>query len=95
VQKLQYSKLFTKVKIDLILFLVFNTTFSKHFSYIMAMINLVVEEAGVLGENHRPWTSNWQTLLLAIASRVHPFLLFTKLGTNPSRIGNRLVRVVR
>jgi hypothetical protein len=47
VQKLQYSKLFTKVKIDLILFLVFNTTFSKHFSYIMAMINLVVEEAGV------------------------------------------------
>jgi hypothetical protein len=25
---------------------------------------LVVEEAGVPGENHRPWASNWQTLSL-------------------------------
>jgi hypothetical protein len=24
-----------------------------------------VEEAGVPGENHRPWASNWQTLSLA------------------------------
>jgi hypothetical protein len=31
---------------------------------------LVVEEAG---ENHRPWASNWQTLSLAAASRLHPF----------------------
>ena len=35
---------------------------------------LVVEEAGVPGENHRPWTSNWSTLSLAAVSRVHPFL---------------------
>jgi hypothetical protein len=35
---------------------------------------LVVEEAGVPRENHRPWASNWQTLSLAAASRVHPFL---------------------
>jgi hypothetical protein len=30
-------------------------------------------EAGVPGENHRPWASNWQTFSLAVASRVHPF----------------------
>jgi hypothetical protein len=35
--------------------------------------NLVVEEAGVPGENHRPWPSNWQTLSLAASSRAHPF----------------------
>ena len=33
----------------------------------------MVEEAGVPGENHRPWASNWLTLLLAAASRVHSF----------------------
>ena len=35
---------------------------------------LVVEEAGVPGENHRPWASNRYTLSLSTASRVHPFL---------------------
>jgi hypothetical protein len=35
---------------------------------------LVVEEASVPGENHRPWASNWQTLSLAAAGRVHPVL---------------------
>jgi len=34
---------------------------------------LVVEEAGVPEENHRPWASNWQTFSLAAASRVHLF----------------------
>jgi len=34
---------------------------------------LVMEETGVLRENHRPWSSNWYTLSLADASRVHPF----------------------
>jgi hypothetical protein len=33
----------------------------------------VVGEAGVPGENHQPWASNWQALSLAAASRVHPF----------------------
>jgi hypothetical protein len=42
----------------LILFLVFNTTFS-NISAISRRPVLVVEEAGVLGENHRPWASNW------------------------------------
>ena len=33
----------------------------------------MVEEAGVRGENHLPWASNWQALSFAAASRVHPF----------------------
>jgi hypothetical protein len=34
---------------------------------------LVVEEAGVPVENHRPEANKWQTLSLAAASRVHLF----------------------
>jgi hypothetical protein len=34
---------------------------------------LVVEEAGVPGEIHQPWASDWKNLSLAAASRVHPF----------------------
>jgi hypothetical protein len=34
---------------------------------------LVVEEAGMPGKVHRPWTSNWYTLSLAAGSRAHPF----------------------
>jgi hypothetical protein len=33
----------------------------------------VVEDVGVLRDNHRPWTSNWEALSLASASRVHHF----------------------
>jgi hypothetical protein len=51
---------------------VFNTTFS-NISAISWRPVLVVEEARVPGENHRPLASNWETLLLAAASRVHPF----------------------
>jgi hypothetical protein len=50
-----------------------------------------VVDTGVPGENHRPWASNWYTLSLAAASRVHPFLSFTKLGANPRRIDDRLL----
>ena len=50
----------------------FNATFS-NISVPSWQPILVVEEAGVPGENHRPWASNWLTLLLAAASRVHPF----------------------
>jgi len=35
---------------------------------------LVVEEARIPRENHRPWASNWQALSLAAASRVDHFL---------------------
>jgi hypothetical protein len=53
-------------------FCCFNATFS-NISVISWRPVLVVEEAGVPGENHRPWTSNWYTLSLAAASREHPF----------------------
>jgi hypothetical protein len=59
--------------IDLIDLLVFNATFS-NISAISWQPVLVVEEAGVPGENHRPWASNWLTLSLVTASQVHPFL---------------------
>ena len=42
--------------IDLIDFWGFNATFSNISSWQPV---LVVEEAGVPGENHRPWESNW------------------------------------
>ena len=41
-----------------ILFIVFNATFS-NISAMSWRPDLVVEEAGVPGENHRPWASNW------------------------------------
>jgi hypothetical protein len=44
--------------IFLIRFLVFNATFS-NISAISSQPVLVVEEAGVSRENHRPWASNW------------------------------------
>ena len=50
----------------------FNATFS-NISAISWQPVLVVEEAGVPGENHRPWASDWLTLSLAAASRLHPF----------------------
>jgi hypothetical protein len=40
------------------LFLEFNATFS-NISAISWRLVLVVEEAEVPGENHRPWASNW------------------------------------
>jgi len=49
-----------------------NATFS-NISAISWRPLLVVEEGGVPGENHRPWASNWYTLSLPAASRVHPF----------------------
>jgi hypothetical protein len=39
-------------------FIVFNATFS-NISAISWRPVLVVEEAGVPGETHRPWASNW------------------------------------
>jgi hypothetical protein len=49
-------KTFKSINIDLI-FDVFNATFS-NISAISWRPVLVVEEAGVPGENHRPWASN-------------------------------------
>jgi hypothetical protein len=44
--------------IDLIDFWCFNAPFN-NISAILWQPVLVVEEAGVPGENHRPWASNW------------------------------------
>ena len=43
---------------DFILFLVLNATFS-NISAISWRPVVVVEEAGVPGESHRPWACNW------------------------------------
>ena len=61
------------VLIDRLIFWCLNATFS-NISAIAWRPVLVVEEAGVSGENHRPWVSNWYALSLAAVSRVHPFL---------------------
>ena len=69
-----FLRLFVCILVDcFIWFLVFNATFS-NISAISWRPVLMVEEAGVPGENHRPWTSNCSTLSLAAASRVHSFL---------------------
>ena len=46
------------ILIDLIWFIVLNATFS-NISAISWRQVLVVEEAGVPGENHQPWANNW------------------------------------
>jgi hypothetical protein len=44
-----------------------------------------VEEAGVPGENHRPWASNWQILSLAAACESSaPFFVIHKSGREPT-----------
>jgi hypothetical protein len=50
--------LWTVVSVMILLILVFNATFS-NISAISWRPVLVVEEAGVPGENHRPWARNW------------------------------------
>jgi hypothetical protein len=62
-----------------IYFWCFNATFS-NISAISWRPVLVVDEAG---ENHLNWTSNWQTLSLAAASQVHPFVIY-KAGREPT-----------
>jgi len=53
----------------LIYFIVLNATFSNILAISWRPV-LVVVEAGVPGENHRPWTSNWQTKLYHLRLRV-------------------------
>jgi hypothetical protein len=62
--------------------LVLNATYS-NISAISWRPVLVMEEAGVSGENHRPWASNWLTLSLATASRLHLFVIY-KAGREPT-----------
>jgi hypothetical protein len=53
--------LFLKIRFDF-WFLVFNDTF-RNISAISWRPVLVVEEAGVPGENHQPWESTWYTFI--------------------------------
>jgi hypothetical protein len=48
------EELLAKVRV-----MVFNATFNNNISAISWRSVLVVEEAGVPGENHRPWAINW------------------------------------
>ena len=73
-------------------FLVFNATF-RNISAISWRPVLVVEEAGVPGENHRPWAR--VRFITCGCESSAPFLWFTKPGVNPRRIGDRLAWVVR
>ena len=57
---------------DLICFIVLNVTFS-NISVISWRPVLMVEEARILGKNHRPWASDWYALSLVGANRVHTF----------------------
>ena len=72
-----------KGKIELILFIVFNATFS-NIAAISWRPALVVEEGGVPVENHRTWASNWRTLSFATASLVHRFFVIYKAGCEPT-----------
>jgi hypothetical protein len=47
----------------------FNVTFS-NISAISWRPVLVVEEAGVPGEKHRPWASNWSTVSLLLQQAI-------------------------
>jgi len=67
----------------------FNATFN-NISVISRRSVLLVEEAGVPGENHRPWAGNWQTLSRAMRVKRNPFLYGTNPGANSRRIGDRL-----
>ena len=90
---LSYKTLFihTYIYIDLVLDLLCLAPPSAIFQRLV----LVVEEAGVPDENHRPWASNWYTLSLAADSWVHHFLQFTKPCANIRRIGDTLIWVDR
>ena len=64
-------------------FIVFNATFS-NISAISGWSVLVVEKAGVAGENHRPWASNWYHLRLRVECTL--FVIY-KTGREPMQIG--------
>ena len=81
----------THVEMDFVLFvwLGFNATFN-NVSVISRRSVLMVEEARVPGENHRPWAGNWQTLSRAMRVQRNPFLYGTNPGSNSRRIGDRI-----
>ena len=87
IENITYNYFFTTKCNDIsILFTIFSCDYSQiiffYFWYLTPPSNitaiswrpvLVVEDAGLPGENHRPWTSNWKALSLATASQLHTF----------------------
>jgi hypothetical protein len=68
-----------------------DATFS-NISAISLLPVLVVEEAGVPGENHRPTMGKQLVSFITCSYESSaPFLQYTKTGANPRRIGDRLV----
>ena len=61
------------------MFWCFNATFS-NISAISWRPVLVMEEAGVPGENHLPWVSNWKTCGCESSA---PFFVIYKAGREP------------
>jgi hypothetical protein len=59
--------------IDLIL--VRSATFSNISAMVWRLV-LVVEEAGIHAENHRPWASNWKTLSFALRVEYTLFVIY-------------------
>ena len=72
--------------------LVFNATFS-NISSISWRPALVVEEAGVPGENHRPLASNWSTLSFADMSSVNRRTDNTMVKKRDKRTNNDLQNI--
>jgi hypothetical protein len=63
-------------------FLVFNATFS-NISAISWRPVLVVEEAGVPGENHRPWRKQLVNFITCGCESSAPFFVIYKAGCEP------------
>ena len=81
--------LFQVNSICLFVWMGLNATFN-NMSVISWQSILLVEEARVPGENHRPWAGNWQTLSHAMQVERNPFLYGTNPGANSRHIGARL-----
>jgi len=74
--------------------IVFNATFS-NISAISWRPVLVVEEAGLPRENHRPWVKQLVNFITCGCESSAPFFVIYKAGRNSRHIGDRLVWVVR
>ena len=67
----------------------FNATFNNILVISLQSV-LLVEEAGVPGENHRPWAGNWKTFSHVMRVKRNPLLYGTNPGVNSCLIGDRI-----
>ena len=83
-----------RVRFDWLIFWCFNANFN-NISAISWRPVLVVEEAAVRGKNPPTMGKQLVNFITCGCESSAPFLLLTKSGANPRRIGDRLVWVVR